>query len=331
MKRDPIQLQQRVIYYKAELDKYKKKVQDYQDNYHYSQLEQLKNENQQLLKEREDEEEKSRIENRDLTKRVEGLEQQVSVYEEQEARLKEELSALDKDYERLQLENNELSQIKERYEGELKVNQERLQELRNNLAFLQDSYMNVQRKFKAEQKLKQEAVETADEYLKALEIEREEAEKKQIANKREIEEYQGLLEAWEEKEKGLVESLESLKLEHYNLKQEKAREIKELYAQKENLEEQNHRMNVTIKALHNDIQSLQETNKNLENQLAEGDEEENKLLEQLDEKVKRLLGESLEYEEEMDSKIELIHSLEDKLKVLSEEIEEMEQAMQEEE
>ncbi|MGY6210923.1 hypothetical protein ACXEO8_13115 [Cytobacillus firmus] len=41
-------LQQKVIYLTAEISKYKNKIKDYQENYHYSQFETLKNENQYL-------------------------------------------------------------------------------------------------------------------------------------------------------------------------------------------------------------------------------------------------------------------------------------------
>ncbi|MCM3708100.1 MULTISPECIES: hypothetical protein [Cytobacillus] len=41
-------LQQKVIYLTAEISKYKNKIKEYQENYHYSQLETLKNENQYL-------------------------------------------------------------------------------------------------------------------------------------------------------------------------------------------------------------------------------------------------------------------------------------------
>ena len=48
---NPFILQQEIIYLRAELDKYRSKVHDYQENYHYSQLENLKIENSHLLEE----------------------------------------------------------------------------------------------------------------------------------------------------------------------------------------------------------------------------------------------------------------------------------------
>jgi len=49
---NPVILQQQIIYLSSELDKYRSKVRDYQVNYHYSQLEKLKIENNHLLGER---------------------------------------------------------------------------------------------------------------------------------------------------------------------------------------------------------------------------------------------------------------------------------------
>lgn len=50
---DTTQLQQKIIFFKAELAKYKAKIEDYENNYHYSQLRLLKQENQQLKEAKE--------------------------------------------------------------------------------------------------------------------------------------------------------------------------------------------------------------------------------------------------------------------------------------
>lgn len=51
--KDPTQLQQKIIFFKAELAKYKAKIEDYENNYHYSQLKLLKQENLKLKEEKE--------------------------------------------------------------------------------------------------------------------------------------------------------------------------------------------------------------------------------------------------------------------------------------
>ena len=51
--KDPTQLQQKIIFFKAELAKYKAKIDDYENNYHYSQLKLLKQENLKLKEEKE--------------------------------------------------------------------------------------------------------------------------------------------------------------------------------------------------------------------------------------------------------------------------------------
>ncbi len=50
---NPVILHQQIIYLSSELDKYRLKVRDYQESYHYSQLEKLKIENSHLLGERQ--------------------------------------------------------------------------------------------------------------------------------------------------------------------------------------------------------------------------------------------------------------------------------------
>ncbi|ADU31136.1 hypothetical protein [Evansella cellulosilytica] len=47
----PVQVKQKVIYLQSELQKYRNKVKDYEENYHYKLLEELKVENDMLKKE----------------------------------------------------------------------------------------------------------------------------------------------------------------------------------------------------------------------------------------------------------------------------------------
>ena len=50
---NPTILHHQIIYLNSELNKYKSKVRDYQEDYHYSQLEKLKIENSHLLREQQ--------------------------------------------------------------------------------------------------------------------------------------------------------------------------------------------------------------------------------------------------------------------------------------
>ena len=50
--KDPLQLQQMIIFLKAELAKYKQEVKKYHDSYHYSLAEKLEQENIQLVNEK---------------------------------------------------------------------------------------------------------------------------------------------------------------------------------------------------------------------------------------------------------------------------------------
>lgn len=73
---DPLQLQQMIIFLKAELAKYKHAVEKYNDNYHYSLAEKLQEENRQLA------EEVSRVTHA-LEKQTSEYEERVYVYEMQ--------------------------------------------------------------------------------------------------------------------------------------------------------------------------------------------------------------------------------------------------------
>ncbi|NCT39276.1 hypothetical protein GTW56_25800 [Bacillus sp. EB93] len=54
MVNDPIQLQQQIIHYRSEITKYRDMVNNYKKNYHYSQLDELKKQNFQLLEEKQE-------------------------------------------------------------------------------------------------------------------------------------------------------------------------------------------------------------------------------------------------------------------------------------
>lgn len=49
VKLTPVQLQQKIIHLQSELGKYKKRVKDYQENYHYRLLDELREENMSLV------------------------------------------------------------------------------------------------------------------------------------------------------------------------------------------------------------------------------------------------------------------------------------------
>ncbi|MFQ3545256.1 hypothetical protein Q7A53_14330 [Halobacillus rhizosphaerae] len=119
---DQIQLQQRIIYFKAELDKYKKQVKDYQENFHYALLEKLKDENENLK------EENNRLAE-DLTSARESASKGSQSYENRILVYKENLVTLQNDnydyQKRMSSMHEENKDLRENYE-ELQVKMKRL-------------------------------------------------------------------------------------------------------------------------------------------------------------------------------------------------------------
>ncbi|UOQ45219.1 hypothetical protein MUN89_04525 [Halobacillus salinarum] len=91
---DSIQLKQKLIYYKAELEKYKDKVQDYQDNYHYAMLEKLKKENEMLVNDNESLSIQLRASKEEFNRRLQAQENQGKVYKEKGDEMQKEITAL---------------------------------------------------------------------------------------------------------------------------------------------------------------------------------------------------------------------------------------------
>ncbi|WP_181898506.1 hypothetical protein, partial [Halobacillus trueperi] len=147
MKKDPIQLQQRLIYYRAELDKYKKKVQDYQDNYHYSQLEQLKMENAELKEELERWSDQESAVKGELSKRIQGFEEQVNRFEEREESLKKEVQDWQKQCEELKDQKRDLLYKVQDLEGGLGETRRRLSQSQKDMNLLHVSYVQLQKEY----------------------------------------------------------------------------------------------------------------------------------------------------------------------------------------
>ncbi|MFG6121367.1 hypothetical protein [Thalassobacillus sp. B23F22_16] len=105
---DPIQLQQKIIHFKAELAKYKEKVKDYQENYHYAQLDDLKEQNIQLLEDKA------------------ALDYQVEKMEHELRAAEEIIAEQQSDRSRLQIKNKSLQELLQKQESEFRVQKENL-------------------------------------------------------------------------------------------------------------------------------------------------------------------------------------------------------------
>ncbi|WP_028784810.1 hypothetical protein [Thalassobacillus devorans] len=138
---DPVQLQQKIIYFKAELAKYKEKVKDYQENYHYAQLDNLKEQNIQLLEDKAE-----------LDYQVEKMEKELQTAEEIIAEQQGDRS-------RMQIKNKSLQELLQKQESEFRVMKENLIEknehitkekerIQNKAIELEQSNRELQEKYK---------------------------------------------------------------------------------------------------------------------------------------------------------------------------------------
>ncbi|WP_226584710.1 hypothetical protein [Halobacillus litoralis] len=156
MQKDPIQLQQRIIYYRAELDKYKKKVQDYQDNYHYSQLEKLKNENADLKEQIDYSSNQESMLKGELSRRVKGYEEQLARHEELEEKYRNEVKDWQGRCVDLKEQNQDLSRYVQDLERDLGQTQRRFSQSQRDLSMLQGSYAEVKTQLHREIEAKEE-------------------------------------------------------------------------------------------------------------------------------------------------------------------------------
>lgn len=138
---NPNILHQQILYLNSELNKYKSKVRDYQEDYHYSQLEKLKIENSQLL--REQQQFTSQIEemnhkNLTLQNRIMEKETLVERLKQQIEHLKEEKSVVSNRLEQVESENKENTKEFETYSRTNQQLQSQVSSLENELVLRSD-------------------------------------------------------------------------------------------------------------------------------------------------------------------------------------------------
>ncbi|WP_062513308.1 hypothetical protein [Halobacillus sp. KGW1] len=127
MEKDTILLQQKIIHFKSELAKYKEKVKDYQENYHYALLEKLKKENTALRDREEQLQKEKSVATQESVKRIQGMEQQIAsmekakqTMEEETALWKEKAARFQKDFESAQTRLIRLQKESSAYQYQLK-------------------------------------------------------------------------------------------------------------------------------------------------------------------------------------------------------------------
>lgn len=100
----PIQYKQKVIHLQAEVSKYRRRVKEFEENYHYHLLTELKGENEKLKEKNKTLEEQhlARLqENKKLVNKITKLEEEMKKYKRENFKLKEEITKLIKQREDL--------------------------------------------------------------------------------------------------------------------------------------------------------------------------------------------------------------------------------------
>ncbi|WP_394184818.1 hypothetical protein [Metabacillus halosaccharovorans] len=133
------QLNQRLIYYKSELSKYKSLVEDYQNNYHYSLLRKLKTENRSLLDQIQD----VSLQLNNMTKKYENLVKQHESFSEKEEKSTRIIEDQKKEIVQLIEENN-------RYKNKLIEIENQKTTLKNENSKILFKMKNVEKEIQAE-------------------------------------------------------------------------------------------------------------------------------------------------------------------------------------
>ena len=134
---NPEILHHQIIYLNSELNKYKSKVREYQEDYHYSQLEKLKIENRHLLGEQQrftSQMEEMNNKNLTLQNRITEKETLIEQLKKQIENFKEEIDAV----------SNKLAQAKSNKEESLKEIEKHLhtnQQLQNQVSSLENEHV----------------------------------------------------------------------------------------------------------------------------------------------------------------------------------------------
>ena len=138
---NPTILHQQILFLNSELNKYKSKVRDYQEDYHYSQLEKLKIENRHLLEEQQrftSQMEELNHKNLTLQNRIMEKETLVEPLKQQIEHLKEEKSVVSNRLEQAESENKENTKEIEKHNRTNQQLQSQVSSLENELVLRSD-------------------------------------------------------------------------------------------------------------------------------------------------------------------------------------------------
>ncbi|MFG6118356.1 MULTISPECIES: hypothetical protein [Thalassobacillus] len=357
---DPIQLQQMIIYYKAELAKYKEKVKDYQENYHYSLLTTLKEQNIELLEENERVTNQLSQTKKEMNKKISNIASQLKSSRYNEEKLNVKLESLEEKLVYEEICNKQL------------ISKEK--KLRNEIIDLKSSHSRSRNEIIQLQKTNQELNENLNESTKEFQVVKENL-RKQAADLSEENEtrhkkiikLENTIKELEHQNKEQNTNIDQFKKEICELQEKHTKEIDSfqkkidkirkahsvLNTEKEQLEKENqeiaaHRDNLLaeersdfekkLKSKEEIIEQLKEENFTLSNQVEKlkdakvqtefldifEEADPYDMISFLDSHIKTLLEDSFDTSKTEDPQDTLIRILENKIDTLSEKIKKLE-------
>jgi chromosome segregation ATPase len=279
---DPLQLQQMVIFLKAELAKYKYEVKKYQDDYHHSLVEALEQDNNQLMNEKNELSEELFRLNKELIKRTIDYKERIHLLEMECEKYITSIDALQKTKTDLWTTNKQFTEAIQNLKDGLDTNQH-----------------NDKQNFSLNSKIAE--YKTTIEQLEYKLVDLIQNTNKQLYSK--------------------LEKLDMTNQERKHSKKVNQHLLKEIIVK-----------NKTIRKLQLELSDVKEQHKQLliENSLRQKNviststpTIEAETLLQLDHQIKKVLAQSLDYEEKLDAKLLVLNALEQKLDQLTVEIDDI--------
>ncbi|MYL30147.1 hypothetical protein GLW03_09980 [Halobacillus halophilus] len=303
MKKDAVQLQQKLIYYRSELDKYKKKVQDYQENYHYSMLESLKNENEKLKQESGRWSEEEAVLKGELAKRNQTYQLQLEKAQTQEEQFKAEIKKWQAQVVDLREAEKQEKAERKQVEAELGEYQQRFFQAQRDTSMLQKSYAELKVEIQREQDKQRELQKRADEIEKLF---MEEGER----TRRMLQDHAFLMNSYLDAQRQLqIERQKNAAFEQEASNRKS--ELEEVQKQFKNEQEQ-------VRQLKGELQKWQTA-------ADQRKKEEEKLLHQMEDQMASFFGEAIRPKHMAGNKSAFMKVLETKIEELTSEIEASEQ------
>lgn len=291
MEKDTIVLQQKIIHFKSELAKYKEKVKDYQENYHYALLSKLKKENAELLQENEELIKEKGVATEEAHRRIQGIESQLSNSQKRQEALQEEAAVWREKAERYQKNFSEISQHLSSAKKEITQVEYRLHKKEKELDEIKIEWKKSIQEY--EEKASAHAARLADlsgenqslkESMEMILQEKEELngkvqglESQQVERDKQMDTYKKSLHQAEETYAELMNKQEKEKEEYTKLKaayEDKDRKFNKLLAKNEsqasrlkNSLEEKSEQQATIRHLKNELEKRSATSKAFEQKL----------------------------------------------------------------